>query len=54
MQDNKWCDSKETKSLLKISDCKLMHLRLEGKIVFKKKRGEFLYLIEDVKYFTTL
>lgn len=41
--DKKWLSSKETKSLLKISDCKLMHLRLEGKIEFKKVGRSFLY-----------
>lgn len=41
----KWLTSKDTKSLLKISDCKLMHLRLEGKIEFKKVGKAFLYLI---------
>jgi hypothetical protein len=40
----KWLNSKETKSLLKISDCKLMHLRLEGKIEFKKEGKIFMYL----------
>lgn len=44
--DKKWLTSKETKSLLKISDCKLMHLRLEGKIEFKKEGRAFLYLIK--------
>lgn len=43
--DNKWLTSKEIKSLLKISDCKLMHLRLEGKIEFKKVGRTFLYLV---------
>jgi hypothetical protein len=43
--DKKWLTSKETKSLLKISDCKLMHLRLEGKIEFKKEGRAFLYFI---------
>jgi hypothetical protein len=38
-----WYNSKETKSLLKISDCKLMHLRLEGKIEFKKEVNAFYY-----------
>ena len=41
--DIKWLTSKETKSLLKISDCKLMHLRLQGKIEFKKEGRTFLY-----------
>ncbi len=43
--DNKWLTSKEAKCLLKISDCKLMHLRLEGKIEFKKYGKAFLYKI---------
>lgn len=43
--DNKWLNSKVTKSLLKISDCKLMQLRLVGKIEFKKVGRAFLYLI---------
>ena len=44
-QNKEWLTSKETKSLLKISDCKLMHLRLEGKIEFKKEGRAFLYYI---------
>ena len=44
--DKKWLTSKETKSLLKISDCKLMHLRLEGRIEFKKEGRTYLYLIK--------
>jgi hypothetical protein len=46
MSNNKWLTSKEIKSLLKISDCKLMHLRLEGKIEFKKEGRAFLYKIK--------
>jgi hypothetical protein len=45
MENKKWCISKETKKILKISDCKLMHLRLEGKIEFKKEGKSYLYLI---------
>jgi len=41
--DKKWLTSKEAKSLLKISDCKLMHLRLGGKIEFKKVGRAFYY-----------
>jgi hypothetical protein len=40
----KWLTSKESKLLLKISDCKPMHLRLEGKIKVKKR--EVLFYIE--------
>jgi hypothetical protein len=46
METNKWYTSKEAKSLLKISDCKLMHLRLEGIIVYKKNGRGFLYNIK--------
>jgi hypothetical protein len=47
LPDKKWLTSKETKSLLKISDCKLMHLRLAGKIEFKKVGKAYLYLINS-------
>lgn len=43
--EKKWLTSKETKSLLKISDCKLMHLRLEDKIEFKKVGTAYYYNI---------
>ena len=42
METNKWYTSKEAKSIVRISDCKLMQLRNEDKIVFKKKGKEFL------------
>jgi hypothetical protein len=49
LKDSKtWLTSKETKFFLKISDCKLMHLRLEGKIEFKKERGAFFYNLESI------
>jgi hypothetical protein len=51
MSNNKWLTSKEIKSLLKISDCKLMHLRLEGKIKFKKEGRAILYKIEKAQNF---
>lgn len=41
----RWLTSKEAKSLLKVNDCKLMHLRLEGKIEYKKEGRRFLYSI---------
>lgn len=46
MSNKKKLTSKETKSLLKISDCKLMHLRLEGKISIKTRK-QFFYLKKD-------
>jgi hypothetical protein len=45
----KYYTSKETKKLLKISDCKLAHLRVEGKLEFIKEGNRFMYLIEKMK-----
>ncbi|RAR73710.1 hypothetical protein CLV55_10329 [Flavobacterium aciduliphilum] len=46
METNKWYTSNEAKAILKISDCKLMHLRLEGRILFKKNVRSYFYHIE--------
>jgi len=35
--DKQWLTSKESKSFLKISHCKLMYLRLEAKNIIVKK-----------------
>lgn len=42
-----WLTSKETQKLLKISGCKLMHLRTEGKIKFKKQGNSYYYQIKQ-------
>lgn len=42
-EDKIWLTSKEAKTKLKISDCQLMHLRLEGKIEFKKVGRAYYY-----------
>lgn len=44
-----WLSSKDTKAYLKISDCKLMHLREEGALVYKKKGNAYYYKIEKTK-----
>ncbi len=41
--------SKEAKKVLKVSDCKLMHLREEGRIKAVKKGRSFLYDTEAIK-----
>ncbi len=41
--------SKEAKKVLKVSDCKLSHLRLEGKLPFIKKGNAFFYEEKFVK-----
>jgi hypothetical protein len=48
MESKKWLTAKEVKTPLKISDCELMHLRLEGKIEFKKEGRSFLYTINNL------
>lgn len=40
-----WLTSNEAKHILKISDCHLMHLRLTGKLEFRKVRRRYFYLL---------
>lgn len=42
--DFTWLSSKEAKKALKVSDCQLMHLRLAGKLQFRKEGNRFFYL----------
>ncbi|UZE96811.1 hypothetical protein [Alkalimarinus alittae] len=42
-----WCSSKDTKKVLKISDCELMHMRLAGNLEFKKSGNAYYYLIDN-------
>jgi hypothetical protein len=46
METKIWYTSKETKVLLKINDCQLMHIRLRGEIKFKKVGNTYYYLIK--------
>ena len=39
--------STETKAILKISDCELMHMRTKGEIVFEKKGRSYLYELPE-------
>lgn len=41
-----WLSSKETKGALKINDCELMHMRIAGKLMYKKKGNAFFYLLD--------
>ena len=45
---NQLLSSKEAKSLLKVSDCHLAHIRGSGKIKFTKKGNAYLYSINDI------
>lgn len=42
-----WLTSKETQKHLKISGCELMHLRVSGKLIFKKKGNAYYYQINQ-------
>ncbi len=42
----KWHTSKEAVKALKVKDCDLMHLRLKGKLKFKKEANRFFYLLD--------
>jgi hypothetical protein len=43
-----WLTSKEAQKHPKISGCELMHLRVSGKLIFKKKGNAYLYQISEV------
>lgn len=42
-ENNAWLTSKETQKRLKISGCDLMHLRVSGKLKFKKQGNAYYY-----------
>jgi hypothetical protein len=42
-----WLTSKETQKLLNISGCELMHLRVGGKLIFKKKGNAYYYQLPE-------
>jgi len=48
------CSSVLAKKELKISDCKLMHLRQEGVLRFVKNGNAFLYNDDDIKKYKKL
>ena len=43
-----WLTSKEAEKALHVDSCKLMHLRLEGRLHFQKKGNAFMYAKADV------
>lgn len=40
---NQYLTSKEAKKVLKVSDCHLAHMRVEGKLPFVKKGNAYMY-----------
>ncbi len=43
LQKSSYLTSKEAKKVLKVSDCHLAHLRMEGKLPFVKKGNAYMY-----------
>ena len=54
MKDHYLVTSSEAKRLLKLSDCKLMHVREQGIIRATKKGRSFLYNIKDIEKYNAL
>jgi hypothetical protein len=51
MKEEEYLSSKESKAVLKVQDCDLMHIRTSGKLKFVKKGNAFLYLKVSVLKF---
>ena len=52
MEAKEYLNSKETKSILKVQDCDLAHIRNSGRLKFIKKGNAFMYSkesLEDIK-----
>lgn len=43
LQTSSYITSKEAKKVLKISDCHLAHMRMEGKLPFSRKGNAYMY-----------
>jgi len=44
-----WLSSREARRRLRVSACRLMHLRLEGKVRHRKEGKAFLYSAGDIE-----
>ena len=44
-----WLTSKGVEKALRVDSCELMHLRLEGRLRFRKKGNAFMYAKEDLQ-----
>jgi hypothetical protein len=49
IMETTWLTSKETQKLLKVSGCELMHLRVSGKLKFKKQGNAYYYQVNQTK-----
>ncbi len=46
-KNENWLNSSETKKLLKINDCELMHRRERGELKFEKRGRAYFYLLRE-------
>lgn len=46
---SKWISSKEVMKKSKIKSCDLMHYRIKGELVFKKKGNAYFYFPDSVE-----
>ncbi len=51
-KDLQWLKSKDAIKALKVTSCDLMHLRIAGKIEYKKSGNSFLYSLKDITKLT--
>ena len=48
-QTGSWLSSGQTRELLRISSCELMHLRETGKLRSQKQGNAYFYSLQDIK-----
>lgn len=47
-KSDEWLTSKEAEKALRVDACKLMHLRIEGRLRFQKRGNAFMYAKDSV------
>jgi len=52
-QTEQYLASKEAKTVLKVQDCDLAHIRNAGKLQFTKKGNAFMYSKKSIEEFKT-
>lgn len=52
-QQNAWLTSAEIRKNLKVSSCELMHLRVTGKLYFKKLGNSYYHQLQNSSKQTT-
>lgn len=52
IKKEEWLKSKDAMKALKVSSCDLAHLRMEGKLSYKKEGNTFLYSKKEILMIT--